>query len=111
MNFLLMLLLDAAILLGLAHLMSTVEIKNYTTAILVALVVGFLNATIGIFIRFPMNVLTLGLLSFIVHLIVTAVMIKIADKLFSGFRVQGFVPTLIIAVVMAITGSVVSMIW
>lgn len=111
MNFLFMLLLDAAILLALAHLMSSVEIKNYTTAILVALVVGFLNATVGIFIRFPINILTLGLLSFIVHLIVTAIMIKIADKLFSDFKVQGFAPALIIALVMAVAGSMISMIW
>jgi len=109
MIFIFLLLVNAAILLGLAHVMSTVTIKNYTTAVLLALVIGFLNATIGIFIRFPLNVVTLGLLSFLVHLFVSAIMIKIADVLFSGFKVKGFTPALIIALVMAIVGGIISM--
>ncbi|MNU01256.1 Membrane protein of unknown function [compost metagenome] len=56
-------------------------------------------------IRFPMNVVTLGLISFIVHLIVTALMIKLADKFFDDFEVRGFTPALIIALVMAIVGT------
>lgn len=107
MNFIIHLLVNAAILLGMTYILPTVTIKNYTTAILVALVIGLLNATVGLLLRFPMNVLTLGLLSFIVHLIVTAVMIKIADILFSDFRVKGFAPAVIIAVVMAIVGSII----
>lgn len=109
MNFILQLLLNAAILLGMTYLLPTVTIKNYTTAILVALVIGILNATVGWFLRFPLNIVTLGLLSFLVHLVVTALMIKIADKLFSDFYVKGFTPALIIAVVMAVTGSLITM--
>lgn len=109
MTFIFLLLVNAAILLGLAHIMPTVIIKNYTTAILVALVIGLLNATFGIFLRFPLNVITLGLLSFLVHLVVSAVMIKIADLLFDGFAVKGFTPALIIALVMAVAGGVISM--
>ena len=108
MNFILQLLLNAAILLGMTYILPTVTIKNFSTAVLVALVIGILNATIGWFLRFPLNIVTLGLLSFFVHLIVTAVMIKIADKLFSDFYVKGFTPALIIAVVMAIAGSMIS---
>lgn len=110
MTFIFLLLVNAAILLGLSHIMPTVIIKNYTTAILVALVIGLLNATFGIFVRLPLNIITLGLLSFFVHLLVTAVMIKIADKLFDGFEVIGFKPALIIAVVMALVGSLITMV-
>jgi len=105
MNFLLQLLLNAAILLGMTYILPTVKIKNFTTAILVALVIGILNATLGWFLRFPLNLVTLWLLSFVVHLVVTAVMIKIADILFSDFSIKGFTPAVIIAVVMAIAGS------
>jgi putative membrane protein len=108
MNFILQLLLNAAILLGMTYILPTVTIKNFTTAVLVALVIGILNATIGWLLRFPLNIVTLGLLSFLVHLIVTALMIKIADKLFSDFYIKGFTPALIIAVVMAIAGSMIS---
>jgi putative membrane protein len=106
MSFILHLLINAAILLGMTYVLPTVIIKNYTTAILVALVIGLLNATVGFLIRFPINIVTLGLISFLVHLVVTAVMIKIADKLFKDFEVKGFAPAVIIALVMAIAGLI-----
>jgi putative membrane protein len=109
MNFIIELLVNAGILLLLAYLMPTVAIRNFGTAILVALVVGILNATIGILLRLPLNIVTLGLLSFVIRLLVTALMIKIADKLFSGFIVKGFLPAVIIAVVIAIAGSALSL--
>jgi putative membrane protein len=106
MSFILHLLINAAILLGMTYVLPTVIIKNYTTAILVALVIGLLNVTVGFLIRFPINIVTLGLISFLVHLVVTAVMIKIADKLFKDFEVKGFAPAVIIALVMAIAGLI-----
>ena len=109
MNFIIELLVNAVILLVLAYMMRSVAIKSFGTAILVALVVGILNATVGILLRLPLNIVTLGLLSFVIRLLVTAIMIKIADKLFSGFIVKGFLPAVIIAVVIAIVGSILSL--
>ena len=107
MNFLLQLLLDAAIILGMAYVLPTVKIKNFTTALLVALVIAILNVTVGFILRLPLNIVTLGLLSFVIRLVVTALMIKLADILFSDFEIKGFAPALIIAVVMAVVGLVV----
>lgn len=107
MNFILHILINAGILLGMTYILPTVTIKSYTTAIVVALVIGLLNATVGFVLSFFMNVVTLGLLSFIVHLFVTAVMIKIADIIFNDFEVKGFAPAAIIAVVMAILGMII----
>lgn len=106
MNFIIHLLVNAGIILGMTYVLPTVTIKNYGTAILVALVIGILNATIGWFLRFPLNIITFGLLSFAIHMVVTAVMIKLADKLFSDFYIKGFAPAVIIAVVMALVGLV-----
>jgi len=108
MNFILTLLLNAGVLLGMTYILPTVTIKNFTTAVLVALVIGILNATLGWFLRFPLNIVTFGLLSFVIHLVVTAVMIKIADILFSDFQIKGFIPAIVIAVVMSIAGSVLN---
>ncbi|MEJ5961175.1 phage holin family protein [Pedobacter immunditicola] len=105
MGFILELLINAGVLFLLAYLMPSVTIKNYGTAIVVALVIGILNATVGFLLRIPLNIVTLGLLNFVVRLVVTAVVIKLADKLFSGFEVRGFGSALIIAVVMALVGS------
>lgn len=107
MHFIIILLINAGILLGMAYVLPSVTIKNYVTAILVALVIGILNATVGWVIRGPINFLTLGFLTFIVHLVVTALMIKLADKLFDDFDVKGFAPAVIIALVMAIVGAVI----
>jgi putative membrane protein len=104
MNFILNLLVSAGVLFLLAALLPTVSIKNYMTAIWVALVIGLLNATVGFLLRLPMNIVTLGLLTFVVRLIVTVLMIKLADKLFSGFEVKGWTPAFIIAISLALAG-------
>jgi putative membrane protein len=73
MLFVIDLLLNAAVLFILSVLIPSVTIKNYGTAIWVALVIGLLNATIGFAIRLPLNILTLGLITFLVRLFVSAV--------------------------------------
>jgi putative membrane protein len=54
-----------------------------------------------------MNILTLGLLSFVVRLIVTAIVIKLVDKLVRGFEVKGFMPALVMAIAMALAGTLI----
>ncbi len=107
MSWIIQLLINAGVLLLLANIMSTVKVRNYGTAIGVALVIGLLNATVGFLIRFPLNLMTLWLLSFLVRLIVTAIMIRLTDRLFSGFEVRGFWSAFIIAVVLALVGTLV----
>src|ERR1044071_5571632 len=108
MNAILQLLLNAAILLLAARIMPTVKVRNYGTAVAVALVIGILNVTIGFLLRLPLNIVTLGLLSFFVRLIVTAIIIKITDKFFAGFEVQSFTSAVILACIMAIAGTLFS---
>jgi len=108
MGFLIQLLINAGILLLLANIVPGVKIKSYGTAIAVSLVIGILNATIGFLLRLPLNIITLGLLSFVVRLFVTAVVIKITDRLFKGFEVPSFKSALILAVAMALAASLVN---
>ncbi len=108
MHFIIELLVNAGMILLLAHFLPTIIIRDWKTAILVALVIGLLNATLGALIRFPLNLVTLWLLSFFVRLIVTAVIIKIVDWIFAGFEIKGFLPALILAVALAIDGSFLS---
>ena len=108
MHFIITLLVDAGVILLLSYLLTSITISSYGTAILVALVIGLLDATLGAIIRFPLNLVTFYLLSFLVRLVVTALIIKLADKLFSGFEVRGFVPALILAFALAIVGSLMS---
>jgi putative membrane protein len=106
MNFIIHLLINAAIVFIVAWIMPQIHIKSYGSAIWVALLIGLLNATIGFILRLPLNILTLGLLSFIVRLIVTAVIIKLVDKLVRNFEVKGFMPALVMAIAIAVGGAV-----
>ena len=108
MSFILQLLITAGILLLIAYVHPGVKIKNYGTAIGVALVVGILNATIGFLLRLPLNIITLGFLSFFVRLFVTAIIIYLTDKLFSGFELRSFGTAIVVALVLAIAGTILS---
>jgi putative membrane protein len=101
-------LLEGLVLLLLAKVMRAVHVKNYGTAVAVAIVIALLNATIGAILRFPLNLVTLFLLSFIVRLVVTAFMIMLADRIFTGFKVDSFGTAFIMAIILALTGSVFS---
>ncbi|MGV3588656.1 MAG: phage holin family protein [Adhaeribacter sp.] len=107
MDFIINLLVSAGVLLLLAYVMPQVHVKSFLTALWVALLIGILNATVGLVLRFIGNLFTLFLLSFIIKLIVTAIVIKIADKLTRNFEVKGFWPALIIAIALAIASTLV----
>ncbi|MDQ6813500.1 MAG: phage holin family protein [Bacteroidota bacterium] len=108
MNWILQLLINAAVLLLASKVMSTVKIRSFGEAVLVALVIGILNYTVGAILRFPLNLFTLYLLQFFVRLIVLAIVIKIADAIFSGFEVKSFTTAIILACIMAVAGSLIS---
>jgi len=110
LNWIIHLFFDALVLLLAARLMSTVEIKNYGTAVVVALIVGILSFLVGWLLEFVLNVATLGIfyftgLGFIIRIIVNAIIIEIADKLHTGFYTKGFLPSLWLAIIIAIAGS------
>lgn len=106
MNLILHLLIDAAVIFGLAYVMPQVDVKSFGTAILVAIVLGLLNATLGWVLRGVGNLVTFFILSFVVRLVVTALLLKLVDKLFSGLTIQGFWPALVIALAVAVAGAV-----
>ena len=108
MNFIIELLINAGVIFLLAALLPSINIKSYGTAIGVALVIGLLNATIGWLLRLPLNIITLGLLSFVVRLIVSAIVIKLADKLFSGFEVKGWGAAFLLAICIALAGTLLT---
>ncbi|RNI30693.1 phage holin family protein [Rufibacter latericius] len=105
MDFLINLLVSAGVLMLLSYLMPQVHIKSFWTALWVAFLVGILNATIGLLLRFPLNLVTLFFLQFVVRLVVTAIIIKLVDKLLKNFEVRGFWPALVIAIALAVAST------
>ena len=108
MEFIVNLLVSAGVLLLLEYIIPQIRVKSFGTALWVAFLIAVFNATIGILLRFPLNLVSLFLLQFVVRLIVTAIIIKIVDKLVGNFEVKGFWPALIIAIALAIAGTIVS---
>jgi putative membrane protein len=107
MNLILHLLLDAAVIFGLAYLMPQVDVKSFGTALVIAVILAMLNFLVGWLIRFPLNLVTLFFLTGIVRIVVTAILLKLIDKMMGSFTIVGFWPALVIAVTVAIVGAVV----
>lgn len=107
MSLILHLLIDAAVIFGLAYLMPQVDVKSFGTALIVALVLALLNFTVGWLLRGIGNLVTFFLLGFVIRIIVTAVLLKLVDKFMSGLTIQGFWPAVVIAIAVAIAGALV----
>lgn len=111
-QWLIHILVDALVLLVAARLMTSVEVRSFSTAVIVAIVIGILSFLIGWLLTFILNVATVGIfyftgLGFVTRIIANAIIIEITDKMSSGFNTRGFTPSLILAVIIAFVGSVV----
>lgn len=93
-NFIISLLVSSAAFYVGARLLAGVHIKNYTSALIMALVVGLLNATIGA----VMDWFTLG----IITIIITTVVIKLADYLIDSVKIDGWLWAFILAIVVTV---------
>ncbi len=98
-------LLSALALLIVAHLVPGFEVAGIGAALIAAVVIGLINATLGFFLKvitFPLTVLTLG----IFWLVINALMLMVASALLSGFHVRGFGAAFIGAIVLALVNMV-----
>ena len=96
MMFLLNILLLSAAVFVVASLMPAIRIKNYGTALIVALVYSVINFLIGWLLRFlalPFIWITLGLFTFVIN----AFLLWVTDKLIQDFEIKSIGSTLIAA--------------
>jgi len=64
-------------------------ISGVAAALIAAVVIGFVNATLGVFLKiitFPLTILTFGLFWFVIN----AVMIELASTFVPGFHIVSF---------------------
>jgi putative membrane protein len=76
-------------ILAAAYLFEGIEVSSFSSALFAAAVLGILNAffrPILILLTLPINLLTLGLFTFVVN----ALMLMLTSSIISGFHVQGF---------------------
>lgn len=95
--------LSALALLITSRLVPGFEVRDLSSALWAALLIGLLNATIGFVLKiitFPLSILTLGLFL----LIINALMILVASNVVSGFHVRGWGPAFWGAAILALLG-------
>ena len=94
------LLMGLAMMIG-AYFIPGVQVDGFLSAIIAALLIAVTNATIGLILRFltfPLNILTLGLISFII----TVLMILLVDSWMTGFNTSGFLAAALLAIAVSI---------
>jgi putative membrane protein len=64
-------------------------VDGAAAALIAAVVIGLVNATLGLILKiltFPLTILTLGLFWFVIN----AIMLELASAFVPGFRIRGF---------------------
>lgn len=109
MQILVIWLLSAVALLATSRLVKGFEIKDFKAALIASVIIGLLNAILRpilIILTLPINILTLGLFTFVVN----AIVLKIAAGMMSSFRIDKWSTAVIAAVVLVIVQLLISLI-
>jgi putative membrane protein len=104
MRVLLRWLVNAVSLLIVAHLVSGFVLHGFIDALIAALVIGFVNATLGSILKvltFPLTIITLGLFLIVVN----AVLLKMAAAVTPGFEVHTWTAAIFGAILLTIVSS------
>jgi putative membrane protein len=98
--------LSAIALILVSHLVPGFHVSGVIPALIAAVVIGLLNATVGLFVKIitlPLTILTLGLFL----LVVNGLMILLASAVVPGFHVSGIGPAFWGAVILALLGMLI----
>lgn len=98
---------SAMVIFAIAYILPGVHVANFTAALVVALVLGIINAFVKpvlLIITLPINILTLGLFTFILN----AILILIVSQIVPGFIVDGFLWALIFGIILSIASTFVN---
>jgi len=94
-------LLNALGLMIVAWIVPGFHVANFAMALIAALVIALVNATLGVvlgILTIPLTILSLGLFVIVIN----ALMLKLAAFIVPGFSIQGFLPALVGAVLLAL---------
>lgn len=107
MSLVIALILNALALLLTAYIVPGFRVDNFQTALLAAIVLGVVNTLLRpalSFVTAPLSVLTFGLFAFVVN----AVILYVASLVVPGFGLDGVVPAVLGAVVLAVVATLMS---
>jgi putative membrane protein len=105
MKVIIKLLITAVVAYFLPKILSGVQVADFTSAIIFAIILGLLNLIVRpilSLLSLPITILTLGLFS----LVINALIILLADKFTEGINVDGFWWALIFSVALSVITSI-----
>ena len=87
-----------------AYILPGVKVDGFLTAVVVAIILGVVNMFIKpilLLLTLSLNILTLGLFSFVIN----AALVLFVSSIVPGFRVSGFLWALIFSLVLSLVSS------
>jgi putative membrane protein len=107
MSLLILWLVSALAVVIAAYLLPGVTVSSFGSALVVAVVLGLVNAVVKpvlVFLTLPISILTLGIFT----LVIDALLILLVSALVPGFKVAGFWWAVAFSVVLTIVGAALS---
>lgn len=97
--------ISAMVIFSASYILPGVHVKDFTAALVVALVLGIINSVLKpilLILTLPINILTLGLFTFVLN----AVLIILVSNIVPGFIVDGFLWALVFGIVLSIANTI-----
>ncbi len=105
MNLIIRILITSILVLIIAHFMPGVSVADFSTSIIVAIVLGLLNIFIKpilVILTLPVTIITLGLFL----LVINALIILLCTKIVGGFAVDSFLTAIFFSIILSISQSI-----
>ena len=93
-----------------AQIVPGIHVSGPVAALIAALVIGLVNATLGLLLKiitFPLTLLTLGLFWFVIN----ALMLELASAFVRGFQVRNFEAAFLGAIALSVVSSLLQWIF
>jgi putative membrane protein len=100
-------LLSGVALLIVAKILPGIEVEGFGAALIAALVIGLVSATVGLVLKIillPFILLSLGVIYFLIN----GLMLKLASEFVPGFRVVGCLPAVLGSILLTIVDYALS---
>lgn len=107
MKFIINTLISAVSIIVTSYVVSGIQVANFTTAVIAALVLGVINFFIRplmLLITLPVNILSLGLFTFVIN----ALMLWITASVVDGFTVTDALSAIIGSLLISVVSTVLS---
>lgn len=104
MDFIISILVNGLVILGLSKILEGVKVEGFTSAAIAALLFALVNTFVKpllILVTIPVNILTLGLFTFVIN----ALMVMLVGKLMKSFTVRDFWWALVFSLGMSVAAT------